>query len=707
MPRLESESIFYKAKAFVEFALQKLEDVHNLEVASLCGATSLSEASKLMGSVHKMLLRIHGVLVNQASNLKIEDDSSVQEWMAAVIDISSSTERTIANFVNNAGKSIPISSLPESVKRISTNPVNLFILHKLGIDMSKMESELKKISTDFAHDPVDGAVRPIVLSPFPNSEDMGLVGYEVQKRRIVEKLLDPSISERLEIAILGPEASGKSTFAQNIYQSIAEKNHFDVCFWLFDMNHFDCKQPQLFKPIDILRKMLMKLEPGSSLDDYDEEHLILKICKSLKVKRYLVAIDNVQRYNVFRKALPNENNGSRVLIGTQEAGKYERICLDLDPQVKYELPSLTEKERLKLIFKKKESLKDLEDYPSDIVAAARRIAACWGDSPMNLVLLGGHLLFNQPTPHNHEVLRDTADAATFGEFLSSIYNKLPSVLETCFSYMAALFPVNYLIHSTSLIRLWVAEGIIPKEHGRTIEQTAELCLNQLIQRGFVRAIWAYYHNQANKPSHLVLIHPMLQSGLFNNFTGISSCTPIKVILGDDALDVSGYYEEPDVNHANCESSHRLALHNSYDSNQFSSFHDGKMLQGFKYPSLHSLFFFGFVAPLMFSEFGFLRVLSVFQARIRFCEEDTPCWLDGLVNLRYLGFIVCWVESGSLGEKLSRLTNLHTLDLSESAVSGLSTEFTGRNPKINVIDPIKGEFHACWSPIPDLNQQTSQ
>ncbi|KAJ1701084.1 hypothetical protein LUZ63_000863 [Rhynchospora breviuscula] len=704
MPRLESEKPHEKAKAFVNFALQKLEDVQDLEVASLSGATSMSEAPKLMGSVHKMLQKIQGVLANPASYLKFDDDSSVQEWMAAVVDVSICTERAISNFLNEAGKSI--SFLPESVKRISTKPVNLFILHRLEIELSNIKSELQKITTAVAHDPVDGPYESIVLSPSSNTEDVGLVGYEVHQKSIVEKLLDPSIPELLEISILGPEAAGKSTLALNIYQSIAEKNHFDVCFWLFDMNHFDYKHLQLFKAIDILRKMLMKLKPGNSFDDYDEEYLMLKIHKSLKVKRFLVVIDNVQRYNVFRKALPNENNGSRVLIATQEAGKYEKICLDLDPKAKYELQSLTEEERLKLIFRKKGSLKELDDYPSDILAAARIIADRWRDSPMNLVLLGGHFLFNKPFSHNSEFLRDVADATTFDEFFSCIYNKLPSVLETCFSYTAAVFPVNYLIHSTSLLELWIAEGIIPKEHGRTVEQTAELCLSQLIQRGFVRATWAYYHNQANKPTRLVLIHPMLQSGSFDNYSGINNCTPVKVILGDDALDISGYYGETDNNRANCEPLHRLALHNSYESNRFSSFQEGKMLHGFKYLSLHSLFFFGFVAPLMFCEFGFLRVLSLFQARIRFCEEDTPCWLDDLINLRYLGFIVCWVESGSLGKKLSRLTNLQTLDLSESFISGLS-EFMEHNPKIYVIAPIKGELQGCWSPIPELHQQTSQ
>ncbi|KAF3338196.1 inactive disease susceptibility protein LOV1 [Carex littledalei] len=488
---------------------------------------------------------------------------------------------------------------------------------------------------------------------------------------------------------------------------IAVKNHFDVCFWLFDMNRFDYQRPELFKPIDILRKMLITLEPGNSVDGDDEKCVILRINESLKVKRYLVVIDNVQRYNVFKKALPNENNGSRVLIASQKMGNYEKVCLDLDPEDTFPLPSLSYEERLELIFRKPfEKIDSPGEYPPDVLSTARIIAACWGDSPMNLLLLSGNILFNQPFSHNLQVLEDIAATTTFSEILTTIYNNLPIVLRTCFAYMAALFPVNYLIHANALIRLWIAEGMIPKEDGRTMEQTAELYLDELVQRGFVRGIWAYYHNQPNQRILVVVLHPMLQSGLFDNYTGINNCPPIKVILGEDAVDIFGCYGDADDNHANLEPLHRLALHSSYVYDQFSSFQEGKTLHGFKYPNLHSLFFFGSVAPLMYFGFDFLRVLTVFQARIRFSEEDKSCWLEGLINLRYLGFIVCWVEGGSLGRTLSRLTNLKTLDLSESCVSGLS-EFMEHNNEVNVIGPIKEELQRCWSPVPDMTQLTNQ
>ncbi|XP_078166278.1 disease resistance protein RGA5-like [Carex rostrata] len=474
------------------------------------------------------------------------------------------------------------------------------------------------------------------------------------------------------------------------------------------MNCFDYQRPELFKPIDIWRKMLIKLEPGNSSDVDDEKVVVQRICESLKVKRYLVVLDNVQRYNVFKQALPNENNGSRVLIASQEMGHYERLCLDLDTEDTYPLPSLSCEERLNLIFRKPSEKKySLEEYPPDFLPTAKKIAtSSFGASPMNLLLLSGHIMFNQSFSPNLQALGDIAATANFSEFLTIIYNKLPILLRTCFAYMAALFPVNYLIHANSLIRLWIAEGMIPKEDGRTMEQTAELYLDELIQRGFVRIIWAYYHNQANQSNRVVVIHPVVQSGLFDNYTGIYNCPPIKVILGEGATDIFGCYGDTDDKHATVEPVRRLALHSSYVYDQFSSFQEGKTLQGFKYRSLHSLFFFGSVAPLMYSEFGLLRVLTVFHTRIRFCEEDRSCWLDGLFNLRYLGFIVCWVEGASFGKKVSRLTNLQTLDLSESSVAGLS-EFMEHNTKVKVIGPIKEELQRCWSPVPDITQLTCQ
>ncbi|KAF3338191.1 Disease resistance protein RPP8 [Carex littledalei] len=705
MPTLEIVKKLDKSIACVEFALRKLEDV--IETSSLSGATSLSEASYTMVPIKSMLREIQVVLVNAAPISTSVDASAgagtvIMEWITAVIDVCICTENAISNFSIEAGRTI--QNLPAAVRRISTKPVDLFALHTLAIEMKTIQSQLHKIITNDdalmhlkTHNHVDATLR----SPVPNIEEMALVGYEALQKSIIDKLLDPTIPQLLKVEIQG-EAAGETALAQKIYQSIVVKNHFDVCFWIFDyMIHdyyFYRDVPEMFMAIDILRKLLITLEPGNSSDGHDEKVVIRRIRESLKVKRYLVVIDG-RSSNLVPKiieALPQGNNGSRFLIfHSTYFGEF------IDSTVRYQLPSLSLEERLELIFRKPfEKIDSPGEYPPDVLSTARIIAACWGDSPMNLLLLSGHILFNQPfSVHDLQVLRNIAATDNFREFLTFIYNKLPILLRTCFAYMVVLFPVNYLIHANSLIRLWIAEGMIPKEDGRTMEQTAELYLDELIQRGLVHVIWVYYHNQADQPTRVVVLHPKLHDN-FNYYIRTNNPLPVKAMLRDGTDIDSADYEVVDP--ANFHPSRRLAVRLPFEFNRFSSFEEGKIVRGFKYPSLHSLFFFGSVAPMMFYQFNFLRVLAVYQARIRFSKEDRACWLDGLVNLRYLGFIVCWIEAGSLGKKLSRFRNLQTLDLSESFVSGLS-EYIEKNQKVTIVGPVNEEFGRWWSPVPDMCQ----
>lgn len=218
------------------------------------------------------------------------------------------------------------------------------------------------------------------------------------------------------------------------------------------------------------------------MDSNEEKQIISRIYESLKRKRYLVVIDNIHHYIVIKKALPDENNGSRVLIITPEISNYERIALDIDPKFKYEVPLLTHEDSLKLLLRKSpHDIDYLDKCPTDILHRARQIATRWGKSPMDLVLLGGHLLFNPSFFNDIELLVMDA-TARYSDVIISVYLYLPSVLKKCFASIASVFPVNYIIHANSLIRLWIAEGVILKENERTMEATAEIYLNVLIQR---------------------------------------------------------------------------------------------------------------------------------------------------------------------------------------------------------------------------------
>jgi hypothetical protein len=223
----------------------------------------------------------------------------------------------------------------------------------------------------------------------------------------------------------------------------------------------------------------------------------------------------------------------------------------------------------------------------------------------------------------------------------------------------------------------------------------------LLLRGLLRIIWANYHNQANHQIRSLVLQPSVHY----NFNPASKqfdeekLLPVTVITSLEAFDSKYYRENIDKSSTNL---HRLALHRPYQFNHASSFIKKPELQHFNCENLHSLFFFGSVAPVSGSHFNFLRVLAVFSSHIQFPEEHEACWLDRLINLRYLGFIVCLVEGGSLGITLGCLGKLEILDLSESIVSGLS-EFIKNNNRVHVVGPAKEELRKCWFPIPDMYQ----
>lgn len=229
MPTLESVQQLEKSKVCVEFALQKLEDVWNLEAALYSGATTLSEASLLMVSVKSMLEKIYRVLIPAAPSpapaptpapAPEPEPSVIDQWITEVVDVCIYTENVVLNFSNKAGRTMP-SVLPEAVKRISPKPIDVFALHNFAIEMKKIQSQLRNITNDVAfmylttHNHAVATLRSV---PVPNIKETALVSYEALQKHIIDKLLDPMIHQCLQVAILGPEAAGKTALAQKIYQ---------------------------------------------------------------------------------------------------------------------------------------------------------------------------------------------------------------------------------------------------------------------------------------------------------------------------------------------------------------------------------------------------------------------------------------------------------------------------------------------------------
>ncbi|KAJ4755512.1 Disease resistance protein (CC-NBS-LRR class) family [Rhynchospora pubera] len=69
--------------------------------------------------------------------------------------------------------------------------------------------------------------------------------------------------------------------------------------------------------------------------------------------------------------------------------------------------------------------------------------------------------------------------------ITASYEHLPLAKKLCFLYFAA-FPEDKEIDAKSLLQIWVAERLVPDEVNRTLEETAECFLEDLVQRSLVQ-----------------------------------------------------------------------------------------------------------------------------------------------------------------------------------------------------------------------------
>jgi NB-ARC domain len=241
--------------------------------------------------------------------------------------------------------------------------------------------------------------------------------------------------------------------------------------------------------INILKKIRGQIrEINESEQGKDEEYFLMDLFRSLKGKKYLLVIDDVWTINLWmaiQKALPNEKNGSRILMTTRI---YE-VAKEADPaREPYKLSFLTEKSSLELFLKNAIPNEEIRnECPENLLALARQFANKCGGLPLALVVLGCLLAKKQFAYPIWSKMMQTMNWHADGqkvciEIISTSYDDLPLALKSCFMYFAA-FPEDYTIEDVpSLLRMWIAEGFIPQEENRTLEDTAESFLEDLVQR---------------------------------------------------------------------------------------------------------------------------------------------------------------------------------------------------------------------------------
>ncbi|KAJ4794010.1 hypothetical protein LUZ62_045256 [Rhynchospora pubera] len=366
--------------AVISGVVNKMGDLLIQEGMFLYGVRDQIELVKLQ--LHQMQCFL------KDADSKQKKDERVKGWVQNIRGVAYETEDAIDTYLCEIA---PTQWNGVGVfKKFALKPVELSARHRLGEKISMIQMKLKIISegrTTFGIENLgdERSETKAVAKGAVNNDDCEIIGFQDAERSLMTQLV-ASVSDqrRRVVSIVGQGGLGKTTLARKIYNSKEVKEHFDITLWLTVSSDF--------KIIDILKEGIRKLRSVDHKEKESNEQFLLEEMKNiLGAKRYLVVLDDVwgmNFYDMFRKALPDGYNSSRVLMTSRSSD----VAKQADPgSMPYKLHFLNDDEGLKLLFSKAfphESAASSCHVGLELIDVAKNIARLCGGLPLALVVVG-------------------------------------------------------------------------------------------------------------------------------------------------------------------------------------------------------------------------------------------------------------------------------------------------------------------------------
>ncbi|CAI9089199.1 OLC1v1023720C1 [Oldenlandia corymbosa var. corymbosa] len=306
-----------------------------------------------------------------------------------------------------------------------------------------------------------------------------VVGLEFEVAPIKGRLTRGSKQLRV-VSIVGMPGLGKTTIATKLYNDFTVKHHFHVHAWSTLSQEFNKKK--------VCLELLNGIVPNKHFA-MDEVDLAEELRRRLKGRRYLIVLDDVwdiQAWNSLAGSLPNDSNGSRIILTSRLREVAPAALLDAEPHF---LRQLTIDESWELLQKK---LFHGISCPPELHELGIKIAEKCKGLPLTVVTIAG-LLANTRLEVWHGVLESLSSGivSTTEQCMNTLelsYKHLPDYLKPCFLYFGA-FPEDTVISVRSLILLWISEGFVRKSEFKSLEEVATDYLMDLIGRSLVMVFW--------------------------------------------------------------------------------------------------------------------------------------------------------------------------------------------------------------------------
>ncbi|XP_078166255.1 putative disease resistance RPP13-like protein 3, partial [Carex rostrata] len=474
----------------VNIVVDKLANIIAKEIQFLGGV------GEKVKKAQRELTRIQSCLKDADSKRKL--DERVQNWLNELRNVAYRIEDAIDMFFIK----VECNKNNTCLQKLKNKPREVYFLHKLGTKLDSIQNELEEISKSRLNYGItalqdiavgDPVILPVRRTTYSEVDETEVVGLDADRDKILKLLHPEETPRRAVITIVGTGGIGKTTLAHIIYKRDKSNTIFlFVCISSAKAKfeyHIMLSVSQQFNLTELLKKMLRQLIDDVP-NELDVEGLMSELKKKLSSRRYLIILDDVWQVDVWnhlKNALPDDKNGSRVLITSRSID----VAKSADPiMAPCELNLLDDQKSIDLLLKKAlPNQEPSEELASDLLKLANELSKKCEGLPLALVVLGGILSTKDRNYHAWERVFRTMDWHSKGkecmDVLAMSYEDMPYYLKACFLYLA-LFPEDYQISARRLIRMWVAEGFIPQEERITMEEIAEDYLYELFQRSMIQ-----------------------------------------------------------------------------------------------------------------------------------------------------------------------------------------------------------------------------
>ncbi|KAL2482262.1 Disease resistance protein (CC-NBS-LRR class) family [Forsythia ovata] len=287
-------------------------------------------------------------------------------------------------------------------------------------------------------------------------------------------------SSELEIvSIVGMGGIGKTTLAKQVYHDSFIVDHFDTRAWA-TVSHDYNVQEILFSLLNSMEVLTRKMH------EMTRKLLRKQLYESLKHERYLIVLDDVwdtKLWDDVKQLFPNDENRSRIMMTTrlENVANYTNSCPPL-----HRMRFLSDGSWI--LFCEKV----FGNYccPLNLKEIGKKIVQHCQGLPLAIVLIGGLLSKATRTEHYWKYVAENVSSETTSideqcsKIVSLSYKHLPSHLKWCFLYVG-IFPKDYNIHVSKLVKLWVAEEIVKPVRSKSLEDVAGEYFLDLVERNLI------------------------------------------------------------------------------------------------------------------------------------------------------------------------------------------------------------------------------